>query len=149
MFASSSSSGYHLASLHRPSRVIFFSISCLLLLIATESKISCETSEFCETTLRQGSKCVNGYCDNPFQYGCLKSRPPDSFTQNRKHVDSSFPGRVCNSEDPADAADRGLCRTPSEHMNYPEVRIMGQNWESPFFQVSIASCVVFIHNENP
>ena len=95
------------------------------ILPAVHAELACTSTEFCETTLRKGSQCVNGFCDNPFQYGCLQSQM-EGFTKLR----------VCNSEDPEDAALRGLCRDAT-HMNYPEIRIMSQNWESPFFEVSM------------
>ena len=94
-------------------------------IVLVHAELACTSTEFCETTLRKGSQCVNGFCDNPFQYGCLQSQM-EGFTKLR----------VCNSEDPEDAALRGLCRDAST-MNYPEIRIMSQNWESPFFEVSI------------
>ena len=104
-------------------------IALLILLLSSpvlvQAKLACTSTEFCEKTLRPGSKCVKGYCDNPFQYGCLQSQKK-GFTKLR----------VCHSEDDKDAALRGLCRDASA-MNYPEIRILSQNWESPFFEVSI------------
>ena len=102
--------------------------------ILVQAKLACTSTEFCETTLRKGSQCVNGFCDNPFQYGCLQSQM-EGFTKLR----------VCNSEDPEDAASRGLCRDAST-MNYPEIRIMSQNWESPFFEVSIYNMLKELHS---
>ena len=101
--------------------------------VLVHAKLACTSTEFCETTLRKGSQCVNGFCDNPFQYGCLQSQK-EGFTKLR----------VCNSEDPEDAALRGLCRG-ARHMNYPEIRILSQNWESPFFEVSIHTMFKGLH----
>jgi hypothetical protein len=42
--------------------------------------------------------------------------------------------RVCNSEDGPDAADLGHCRVPYEGLDYMEIRIHNQNWESVFFE---------------
>ena len=99
-------------------------ILVLLSDVVVQAKLACTSTEFCETTLRPGSQCINGFCDNPFQYGCLRTHK-DGFTKMR----------VCSSEDPEDAALQGLCRDAST-MNYPEIRIMSQNWESPIFEVS-------------
>ena len=104
----------------------------LLLFVAPATseatKVACKSTEFCESTLRKGSKCVEGFCDNPFQYGCLQSHRVPGF-ENRQ--------RVCNSEDPPDASTIGLCRKPIG-FEYPEVRVVGQNWDSPFLEVSIS-----------
>jgi hypothetical protein len=104
------------------------SILLLFAVFATTdaTNVACESTEFCESTLRNGSKCVEGFCDNPFQYGCLQSLQIPGYEDRL---------RICNSEDPPDASDKGLCRN-SKGLDYKEVRLMSQNWESPFFLVS-------------
>jgi hypothetical protein len=93
-----------------------------------DARVACLSTEYCETNLRQGSRCVDGFCDNPYQYGCLKSQNNLDFEKQR----------VCHSEDPPGAAELGLCRDPtSGGLKYPEIRIMSQNWESPFFEVGL------------
>ena len=64
----------------------------------------------CKDKVREGSECVNGFCTNPYHTGgCLASRLP-----NHHRV------RTCNSDDPPDAADKGLCQHSS--FDYPEIR---------------------------
>lgn len=43
--------------------------------------------------------------------------------------------RTCSSDDPIDAEENGFCKKSA--MNYPEVRIHAQNWESSFFEAWI------------
>ena len=107
----------------------------LVALKTGEAKVACSSTNHCETTLRPGSKCVNGYCDNPYQYGCLINRRPGY----EEHL-----LRVCNSEDPPGSSEQRLCRDPRfpSGTDYPEIRIMSQNWESPFFEVGRISCPV-------
>jgi len=57
---------------------------------------------------------------NPFGEGCLRSLLGSSAFPDR---------RVCNSDDPDDAATRGLCDAPL--FAYPEVRVANQNWDGP------------------
>lgn len=74
----------------------------------------------CAKKYRDGSYCTpEGVCWNPFVKGCLRS----VLSKFEKKL------RACNSDDPPDAAFRGIC-VPSE---YEEVRILSQNWESPMF----------------
>jgi hypothetical protein len=61
---------------------------------------------------------AQGICTNPYQGGCLRARLPADY-QNVL--------RTCNSDD--DSRDSTQCR-PSA-MNYPEIRILSQNWETP------------------
>ena len=117
----------------RATRLLLSTIVALVLclsqlFVVVNGKVECDTTQYCESTLRVGSKCIDGYCDNPYQYGCLINRRP-GYEQHKL--------RVCNSDDPPDASSLGICRTPSSPsgMEYPEIRIMSQNWESPFFEV--------------
>lgn len=85
---------------------------------AYASTVQCSNDTECETTLRHGSQCINGFCTNPFYYGgCLSSLIPE---WNRT--------RICNSQDPPEAQQMGYCR-PSA-MGYTEIRMAGNNWES-------------------
>jgi hypothetical protein len=56
---------------------------------------------------------------NPFEKGCLHSHGLAKI-------------RVCNTDDPADAAERGVCREPE--FDYLEVRLYPMNWESTVFE---------------
>ncbi|CAB9522416.1 Receptor-type guanylate cyclase gcy [Seminavis robusta] len=77
---------------------------------------------YCESLLRSGSRCVNGFCTNPFYYGgCLQTL----------HTDWKNKTRVCNSDDPPDAETLGYCHVSA--MDYTEVRLAAQNWESHNF----------------
>lgn len=96
----------------------------------TNAHVTCTTDEECIQAYRTGSECVEGRCSNPFHKGgCLQQVLP-SWQKKR----------VCHSEDPPDAAAKGACRRPL--IEYPEIRILGQNWESPFFQAWILQIVL-------
>ena len=86
------------------------------------SVIPCSEDAECEALLRTGSVCnQNKVCTNPFANGgCLYNR-----LENWTKV------RVCNSQDPSDAAEKGYCRLSP--LGYAEVRIGIQNWESAIF----------------
>jgi hypothetical protein len=75
-----------------------------------------------KTLLSSGSVCNmdTGLCTNPFERGCLYNRLPG---WNKK--------RVCNSDDPIDAVELGLCDMPE--FDYMEIRIGSGNWETIFF----------------
>mmetsp|Transcript_69426 Transcript_69426/g.103336 ORF Transcript_69426/g.103336 Transcript_69426/m.103336 type:complete len:917 (-) Transcript_69426:138-2888(-) len=73
----------------------------------------------CVKKYRHGSFCTaKGICSNPFRSGCLRNVLPSRFTKLR----------TCNSDDDADASDRGECA--NSRFDYEEVRILSQNWES-------------------
>lgn len=96
----------------------------LLLLLSIQStagSFPCSSNEECERLVGQGSVCRSDkLCSNTFFQGCLFGRLPG---WNKL--------RVCNSEDPPDAAENGLCSIPS--IPYTEIRIFSQNWESSVF----------------
>jgi hypothetical protein len=98
---------------------------CLLVgsLSPMQGAISCTSTEECEESLRKGSRCVEGYCSNPFVQGCLKTL----------HVDYMQTTRTCNSDDPADSSD---C-IPNTDFEYPEIRIHNGDWESSIFNAWI------------
>ena len=101
------------------------------------AKISCTNSEECKILLgSERSHCTEeGYCDNPYQYGCLLQTSNQTTTKLR----------ICNSEDPPDAASRGICRPPQKGgLSYKEVRLLSENWESPFFEVCVCVCVYHV-----
>ena len=124
--------------------------------------VSCETDNDCQTLLESRpwlggnstgsyvnsyskehminpSRCINGKCTNPYQNGCLINRL-EGWTEVR----------MCNSDDDLPtAAELGICRiaTSSGNANainandvidsiieYMEIRIGSQNWESVFFE---------------
>eukprot|EP00957_Ditylum_brightwellii_P099941 7615891-Ditylum_brightwellii.AAC.1 len=59
---------------------------------------------------------------NPFQAGCFHSRIP------------GWKGlRMCNSDDPPNAVNLGLCEAPSADFDYKEIRISTENWDTAFF----------------
>jgi hypothetical protein len=77
-----------------------------------------------------GSKCRKDFtCSNPYEQGCLYKKLP-GFQKKR----------VCNSDDPIDAAERGICRIPD--LDYMELRIFSQNWESVFFECWIVQVIL-------
>ena len=66
----------------------------------------------------------------------------DNNNNNQYHHNVSTHGnwlRVCNSEDPQDAAERNICRVPPINQ-YMEIRIFAQPWES----VSLTYYFVFL-----
>lgn len=98
----------------------------------TNAALPCQTTQECVETLRPGSECVDNKCTNPYHRGgCLKQR-----------VEGWKKTRVCHSEDPPDAIERGVCIAPDPNFDYPEVRILAQNWESVFFQAWIIQIVL-------
>jgi len=96
-----------------------------LLLFTTSAQASststCTTDEECHASQGELSTCgSDGVCTNPYESGCLYQRLP-GWTKKR----------VCNSEDPEDAAERGICVEPA--FDYLEVRSTSGNWESSTF----------------
>lgn len=72
----------------------------------------------CVTKLREGSVCTEqGTCSNPLRHGCLRKLLPE-------YADVL---RTCNSDD--DLSDPTVQCRPSE-LNYPEIRILNQNWDT-------------------
>lgn len=90
-----------------------------------------ETAEECESLAGNGSFCrtEDGFCSNPFEQGCLYRMLPG---WNKK--------RVCNSDDPEDAEERGICRKPP--IDYTELRIWAGNWESINFEAWILQIIL-------
>uniref|UniRef100_A0A7S4IYQ5 G-protein coupled receptors family 3 profile domain-containing protein n=1 Tax=Odontella aurita TaxID=265563 RepID=A0A7S4IYQ5_9STRA len=86
--------------------------------------LPCASDAECESAFRAGSTCdpSTSTCTNPLRSGCLRSYHPD-WTRRR----------VCHSDDPPGAASEGECVPPDADLDYPEVRIHAQNWESSFF----------------
>lgn len=105
------------------------SLGVLLLLQVpqfSQAALPCQTTQQCEETLRPGSECVDNKCTNPYHAGgCLKNR-----------IKGWTKTRVCHSDDPPDAETNGHCIAPDPNFQYEEIRILAQNWESVFFQVS-------------
>lgn len=92
--------------------------------------IECESNEFCVATLQEGSECIDGFCSNPFQSGCLRSLGIE--------IDNKTVWRACNSDDPVSNRD-GICKSSgtSSGLEYDEIRILTNSWESPVFEAWI------------
>lgn len=85
--------------------------------------VPCNISQTCNDLLLPGSECFEGFCTNPYtKRGCLANRVP-----GWKKI------RVCNSDDAPTAAALGYCRDPYPGLEYTEIRLASQNWESAFF----------------
>lgn len=100
----------------------------LILIVAAASvqkamagKIECTDNTICDSLLQRGSICMDdGFCSNPYQQGCLRTVLGSDIIPNK---------RACNSDDPADAAEKGLCEI--SQLNYDEIRIDNQDWDNP------------------
>lgn len=119
-------------------------------------KVECIDSLTCEELLRPGSKCLNGYCTNPFQSGCLHNvlnNNDDDVDTNanqesrRTEWNRRFKKRVCNSHDDDDDDEnkRKYCIEPL-FKEYNEIRILSQNWEgamitSWIFQIVLSEII--------
>ena len=86
------------------------------------SNTNSSTDDYCEAKVGPGSYCrlETRQCSNPLERGCLAAKLPE--WQNRT--------RVCNSDDPDDAAEHGICHHTPFGKNYMELRILASNWES-------------------
>ena len=88
----------------------------------SEASVACTSNAEFEGILRRGSECIDGFCTNPYYHrGCLGTLLPDWQKT-----------RVCSSEDPPDAAEKGYCRFTQ--WDYMEMRVLAQDWESSFFE---------------
>jgi len=105
----------------------------LVLLVARHihAHVTCDSDQVCEQQLRPGSQCdlTSGICTNPFVSGCLSSLDRELRR----------PLRTCNSQDAPQDVGR-ICR-PSA-LQYPEVRILSQNWETAMFSAWILQIVL-------
>lgn len=86
----------------------------------------CDSDEDCVAFGGQDSVCVDNTCSDPYENGCLRRRLGSK--------------RVCNSDDPLEAVESGVCRTPS--MGYLEVRLYARDWESSLFQAWILQIIL-------
>jgi hypothetical protein len=112
----------------------------LLHISMVDASVPCQTNEDCLDLLNHAvgapinpqappsiSVCgVDGVCTNPYQNGCLINRLPGWSKL-----------RVCNSEDPENAEELGLCTAPQVGWDYMEIRIESRNWESVLFEAWI------------
>lgn len=140
--------------------------AALLLLLppVVDGAVECTTNEACEAAFWKGSECRKGICSNPFEQGCLYNMlqdEEDMLPSLAKRLQSQV--RVCNSEDPPNAAQIGLCVDHSTmasfgnsvdgemekddavgnmYSDYGEVRILSQNWESGFFSAWILQIIL-------
>lgn len=119
----------------------------LLLTLATittvNAKLACVSTVECELQLQVGSKCVDGFCSNPFVEGCLKTML-GSLTEKELEERNLVPevlgaldGRVCNSDDPE---NEDGCIT--NEFDYFEIRIHNANWEASIFVAWIMQIVM-------
>ena len=65
-------------------------------------------------------KLANASTANRFESGCLRTMLGEDVFPDK---------RVCNSDDPDDGHDRGICIKPD--FDYQEVRISNQDWDGP------------------
>jgi len=96
--------------------ILFTWFLCLILVNNAIGVYECDNTLSCEEMLREGSECIDGFCTNPFDQGCLR------------RFDDEIPMRVCNSHDLPGSAKEGLCN--ETFFDYQEIRILGQDWES-------------------
>ena len=66
-------------------------------------------------------------CSNPFQQGCLRQYLGEDIFSKK---------RVCNSQDKDGSSKEGLC-DDAIFDDYQEIRILGQNWDSPMMSGKI------------
>ncbi len=101
-------------------------ITLLLTILDTmEAAVSCNTSQTYEDLFFAGSECFEGFYTNTFTKGrCLVNRVP-----GWKKI------CVCNtrSKDPPNTLSLGNCHDPDPGLEYMEIRLARQNWESAFF----------------
>ena len=112
-----------------------YSLQRLLKLPTSHASVPCKSDEECDSVLKVGgAKCIDSVCTNPFHHngGCLASMLEDDSM--RMKIGSR---RVCHSEDPPDAAEKGYCRISPLEEYYTEVRILVMGWESAYFQAWI------------
>lgn len=108
---------------------------CAFLLLLTtftcSTHAACTTDEECVSQYGSGSVCdpVAQYCRSPIEQGCLYNRLPG---WNKK--------RTCNSDDPPNAAEMGLCE-PSP-LDYMEIRIISRSWDSGRFNVWLVQLIL-------
>jgi hypothetical protein len=101
--------------------ILMLALLLSFLASVTATPTPCTVDSECHELQGIESTCgSDGLCSNPFGSGCLYARLPGWEKK-----------RVCNSEDPLDAAEMGVCTEPM--LDYMEVRIMGGNWESITF----------------
>ena len=105
--------------------------------LAVEAAITCNaTFNPCPDLLWEGSQCIDGFCSNPFEGGCLKPllgsqeyadryADADEVVQALRRRVLNKP-RVCNSGDSVEAVDGGLCALTDN--DYMEIRMYTQNW---------------------
>lgn len=119
--------------------------------LVVDAKLSCSSTQECEKGLQVGSKCVDGFCSNPFQEGCLKTMlgslgEAELAEKNlAPEVLGALNGRVCNSDDgtKTDARDvvdknenddgKSSSFCIANEFDYFEIRIHNANWESSIF----------------
>ncbi|CAB9513019.1 expressed unknown protein [Seminavis robusta] len=75
---------------------------------------------------------------NRFEHGCLYEKlgkdPTVAYQQKKQ--------RVCNSEDPPDAVQQGICRQSPFQDHYMEIRIFCQDWESVLIETWVLQIIL-------
>jgi 7 transmembrane sweet-taste receptor of 3 GCPR len=107
------------------------------------ASIPCNNSDICQKTLLSGSECLpTGFCSNAYyKGGCLANHKLNINQNNNNNMTTKNIIRVCTSADPPEAETLGYC-IPNEHWNYTEIRLMGNNWESIFFETWIVQILL-------
>lgn len=108
----------------------------LLLFGYGSARIACTRNEDCPSS----NNCLSeGFCMNPYRNGgCLSQKLVSEWQQQQyKHRI-----RICNSEDDVDSVLNGHCRLQDEGLDYMEIRIITQNWESSFFESWVLQIVL-------
>lgn len=111
-----------------------WSVVVLLLTLIPSTEATCVNDAECEALVGEGSVCLGDACTNPLQKGCLYSRL-------KQDPNRPLRLRTCNSEDPLDAADRGIC-SPSQIPSVLEVRVSSQNWESALLEAWLLQVIL-------
>eukprot|EP00581_Thalassiosira_minuscula_P002234 CAMPEP_0183744416 /NCGR_PEP_ID=MMETSP0737-20130205/65719_1 /TAXON_ID=385413 /ORGANISM="Thalassiosira miniscula, Strain CCMP1093" /LENGTH=852 /DNA_ID=CAMNT_0025980057 /DNA_START=73 /DNA_END=2631 /DNA_ORIENTATION=- len=87
--------------------------------VAVNAQIPCQDDSSCPAN----STCLKneGQCSNPFERGCL-----------RTILGEKYDIRTCSSDDGDGESELGLSCRPNA-LDYPEIRLLSQNWEEPMF----------------
>ena len=127
----------------RSAKMLFALLAPILLFSnGVVAAISCSDTPECESKLRPGSTCTNGFCTNPLIHGCLHHElqygsylDTDMEKTKKAELLKSLVQdvRICNSDDAPHLLDNGVCKMKDAIFNYTELRIAPNDWESPIF----------------
>lgn len=113
-------------------------------IVPVDARITCGSTEECQTQLHVGSECRFGFCSNPFAEGCLKTMigSLDDKELAEKNIPpeilGALEGRVCNSDD----AKYGTTPCLANEFDYFEIRVHNANWEASMFVAWIMQIVL-------